>query len=122
MTSSFIEGCGKEESVRAQADASALPVGIEVGLLTGGCDKPYAFGLAMELISKGVCLDFIGSDELDSPELHRSSNLRFLNLRGSQRQDATLTAKIWRILVYYTRLIRYAYVAEPRSFHILWNH
>jgi D-inositol-3-phosphate glycosyltransferase len=121
MATSSIEGCTKEGTVRVHTNASALPVGIEVGLLTGGCDKPYAFGLAMELISKGVCLDFIGSDELDSPELHRSPNLRFLNLRGSQRQDATLATKIWRILIYYASLLRYAYVAGPKIFHILWN-
>ncbi len=94
---------------------------IEVGLLTGGCDKPYAFGLAMALISTGVRLDFIGSDELDSPELRRGPNLRFLNLRGNQRQDAALAAKIRRILTYYVKLIRYAYLARPKIFHILWN-
>jgi glycosyltransferase involved in cell wall biosynthesis len=99
---------------------SAPRVEIEVGLLTGGIDKPYAFGLAMALISNGVCLDFIGSDEVDSPEFHTSPNLRFLNLRGDQR-DASLVTKIRRILIYYARLIRYAYVARPKIFHILWN-
>ena len=94
---------------------------VEVGLLTGGCDKPYAFGLATALVSKGVTLDFIGSDELDDPELHASPNLRFLNLRGCQRRDASLARKVWRILVYYVRLIRYAAVANPGIFHILWN-
>jgi D-inositol-3-phosphate glycosyltransferase len=94
---------------------------VEVGLLTGGCDKPYAFGLATALASKGVTLDFIGSDELDDPELHTSPTLRFLNLRGCQRQDASFARKGWRILVYYVRLVRYASVAEPRIFHILWN-
>lgn len=94
---------------------------IKVGLLTGGGDKPYAFGLAMALVSKGVCLDFIGSDDVDSPELHSTPNLRFLNLRGNQRQDASLAKKVWRVLVYYARLIRYASVARPKIFHILWN-
>jgi len=59
------------------------PVQIEVGLLTGGFDRPYAFGLAMALISKGVRLDVIGSDELDSPEMHTTPKLNFLNLQGS---------------------------------------
>ena len=94
---------------------------IEVGLLTGGIDKPYAFGLAMALTSTGVHLDFVGSDEIDSPELHTRSNLRFLNLRGDQSHGASLAAKIWRILLYYARLIKYAAVARPRIFHILWN-
>src|ERR1700674_3736975 len=75
----------------------------------------------MALLSKGVCLDFIGSDELDSPQLRASPGLRFLNLRGDQRQDASLAAKIWRVLIYYVRLIRYASFARPGIFHILWN-
>lgn len=94
---------------------------IEVGLMTGGGDKPYAFGLAMALLSKGVRLDFIGSDQLDSPEFHAAGNLRFLNLRGDQRQDVSPGTKVKRIVLYYARLIRYAAVARPKIFHILWN-
>lgn len=112
--------CTVDKGVGAYVDEPAPPLEIEVGLLTGGIDKPYAFGLAMSLISKGVCLDFIGSDEVDSPELHASPRLRFLNLRGNQ-EDASLSTKIRRILLYYVRLIRYAFVARPKVFHILWN-
>src|SRR3989442_7946614 len=74
----------------------------------------------MSLIAKGVCLDFIGSDEVDSPELHTSPKLRFLNLRGNQG-DASLATKIRRILIYYAKLIRYAWSARPKVLHILWN-
>ena len=94
---------------------------IEVGLLTGGQDKHYAFGLAMALISKGVCLDFIGSDMLDGPELHDTHRINFLNLRGDQRRDANLVRKVARVLIYYGRLLRYASIARPKLFHILWN-
>jgi D-inositol-3-phosphate glycosyltransferase len=97
------------------------PVGIEAVLLTGGGVRHYAFGLAMALISQGVCLDIIGSDETDSPELHATTGLRFLNLRGDQRRNASLTKKISRVLLYYARLLRYAVIAKPRVFHILWN-
>ena len=41
-----------------------------VALLTGGSDKPYALGLASALAARGVSIDFIGSDELDCPEVH----------------------------------------------------
>lgn len=99
-------------------DRARLP---DVGLLTGGIDKPYAFGLAMELLSKNVRVDFIGSDEIDSPEFHGRPDLRFLNLRGDQSPDASLPAKIHRICLYYARLIRYAATARPKVFHILWN-
>jgi glycosyltransferase involved in cell wall biosynthesis len=97
------------------------PAQLDVALLTGGFDRPYAFGLAMALISKSVRLEVIGNDEVDSPEMHTSPNLRFLNLWPAQRRKATLAAKMSRILRHYARLVRYAAVAKPDVFHILWN-
>jgi glycosyltransferase involved in cell wall biosynthesis len=94
---------------------------IAVGLLTGGFDRPYVFGLAMALVSKGVCLDVIGSDEVDRPELHAPPKLNFLNLRGNQRPQVSLWKKVARVLIYYVRLIRYTSIAKPKIFHILWN-
>ena len=94
---------------------------IAVALLTGGGDRPYAFGLATELVSKGAALDVIGSDDLDCPEFHGKSGVNFLNLRGDQRPDASFVRKVYRISTYYVRLIRYAATAKPRIFHILWN-
>ena len=95
--------------------------GIAVALLTGGGDKPYAFGLATSLISKGIALDVIGSDDLDDPEFHGKPDVNFLNLRGSQRTDVSFTRKVFRVSAYYTKLIRYAATARPKVFHILWN-
>ena len=92
-----------------------------VALLTGGGDKPYAFGLATELMSRGTVLDLIGSDELDCPEFHCKTGVIFLNLRGNQQPDASLARKISRILVYYAKLVRYASTAKPKILHILWN-
>jgi len=94
---------------------------IEVALLTGGGDKPYAFGLATQLISKGVTLDLIGSDDLDCPEFRGDSRVKFFNLRGDQRPDASFEKKISRVLVYYFRLLRYALTSKPKIFHLLWN-
>ena len=94
---------------------------IDVALLTGGADTPYAFGLATALISRGVRLDLIAGDELDRPEFHVTPSVRFLNLRGDQRSDVGLAKKISRVLIYYGRLLRYALSARPRIFHILWN-
>jgi glycosyltransferase involved in cell wall biosynthesis len=115
--------CSKTVDEKATAFiemSQALSVEIEVALLTGGIDKPYAFGLAMALASKGVCLDVIGSDDVDSPEMHSTPKLNFLNLWGSKR-EASLATKISRVLIYYARLIRYTTVAEAKIFHILWN-
>jgi D-inositol-3-phosphate glycosyltransferase len=94
---------------------------IAVALLTGGGDRPYAFGLATELISKKAALDLIGSDDLDCAEFHGRPRVNFLNLRGNQSPDASLGSKVSRVAKYYTRLIRYAATARPRIFHILWN-
>jgi glycosyltransferase involved in cell wall biosynthesis len=110
------------KEVEASAPAmSNLPLGIEIGLLTGGRDRPYAFGLTMALVSRGVYLDIIGSDEIDSPELHVTPNLRFLNFRGSQRNNANVMKKLSKLLVYYAKLIRYAARSKPKILHILWN-
>src|SRR5450755_3835864 len=63
-----------------------------VALLTGGGDKPYALGLAAALSSKGISLDFIGSDDLSVPELLNDHRVNFLNLRGDQRSEASPVA------------------------------
>jgi glycosyltransferase involved in cell wall biosynthesis len=95
--------------------------GTTVALLTGGGDKPYAFGLATALTSKGATFDLIGSDELDFPEFRNQPGVHFLNLRGDQRPNASFPRKVLRISTYYVRLIRYAAAAKPKLFHILWN-
>ncbi len=98
-----------------------LPPEIKVTLLTGGGDKPYAFGLATALLAKGIAMDLIGSDELDCPEFHGKLGMTFLNLRGDQRPNASFARKVYRVAVYYARLIQYASRAKPGIFHILWN-
>ena len=46
-------------------------------LLTGGFDKPYAYGISMALASHGIRLEVIGSDEVDNPEMHSALGLIF---------------------------------------------
>ena len=94
---------------------------MDVALLTGGSDKPYVLGLTAELLSKGVSLDVIGSDELACAELRDKPGLNFLNLRGDQRSNASFTAKMLRVIRYYAKLIGYAATAKPKIFHVLWN-
>jgi glycosyltransferase involved in cell wall biosynthesis len=94
---------------------------ITISLLTGGGDRPYALGMAAALTANGVALDFIGSADLDSPELHGTPLVHFLNLRGDQRPNASLPRKIFRVMAYYGRLLRYAATARPGIFHLLWN-
>ena len=92
-----------------------------IALFTGGGDKPYALGIAEALTSVGISVDFIGSDDLNAPELLGNSRIQFRNLRGDQRPGASTIAKALRVLKYYARLIIYAATARPKLFHILWN-
>ncbi len=94
---------------------------LNLALLTAGRDRPYALGLAAALVAAGTQFDFIGSDEVDSPELHTSPQIHFLNLRGEQSVEAGPLKKVFRVLAYYVRLIGYAWSSQPRIFHILWN-
>jgi len=117
-TSTAIEANNPDSAHTVEQGASAE---IEAALLTGGGDRPYAFGLAMGLVSKGVVLDLIGGGEVDGPEMHGTPKLHFFHLRQNSKQDAGYIEKIWRVLSYYGRLIRYAATAKPKVFHILWN-
>jgi len=104
----------KEASPWAQGD-------LEVALLTGGQDRSYALGLAMALSSKGMRMDVIGNDGMDSAEFHTTPNLTFLNLGGIQQPKARFLKKLSQVLQYYVRLVRYVSIAKPRLVHILWN-
>jgi D-inositol-3-phosphate glycosyltransferase len=94
---------------------------VTVALLTGGSDKPYALGLASALAAQGVRIDFVGSNELDCPQVHALRDLRFLNLRGDQSEHVGFARKVGRILAYYGRLLRFAATANTPILHILWN-
>jgi glycosyltransferase involved in cell wall biosynthesis len=92
-----------------------------VALLTGGSDRPYVLGLVEALTSVNIFVEVIGSNELSLPELLSNPRVNFLNFRGDQSSDASFFNKAFRITKYYWRIIRYAAVAKPRIFHILWN-
>jgi glycosyltransferase involved in cell wall biosynthesis len=117
----------KGSEVRGQRTAdkpstlNPQPLPPRIALLTGGGDKPYALGMAAALTSVGILLDFIGSDDLDVPELLTNPRVNFLNLRGDQHPEASPVAKGLRVLKYYVRLIGYSATAKPKVFHLLWN-
>src|SRR5438552_18162667 len=97
------------------------PPTLSVALLTGGGDKPYAVGMAAALTSEGISVDFIGSDDLDVPEVVTNPRVNFLTVRCDQLSAASRMAKVRRVSKYYLRLISYAATAKPKLFHILWN-
>ncbi len=94
---------------------------LDAAILTGGVDRPYAYGLAMALVAKNVHVDVIGNDVVDSVEMHTTPGLKFFNLWPARSVKTTSFAKVSRILSHYRSLICYAADAEPRVFHILWN-
>ena len=114
-TLNSVKESGSHGALRSQLSAPG------VALLTGGGDKPYAIGMAAALTSKGISVDFIGSDDLGVPELLTNPRVNFLNLRGNQRPDASPFSKAKRVLKYYIQLISYAATAQPKLFHLLWN-
>ena len=111
-------GCADRAGILGDGAAARTS---QVAILTGGGDRPYALGLAATLISLGIAFDFIASDELDHPELHRSPLVNLINLRKEMRSDVSAVRKVARVLLYYWRLLFYAASAKPKLFHILWN-
>jgi glycosyltransferase involved in cell wall biosynthesis len=94
---------------------------LSVALLTGGWDKPYALGLTAALVAQGVAVDFLGTPEVDAPELHNNAHIRFVDLQKNARPGGGLGGKALRALIYYWRTIAYAATAKPKVFHILWD-
>src|SRR3954454_8325874 len=81
-------------SLGVDASSPLSPQPLQVALLTGGGDKPYALGMAAALSSEGISIDFIGSDDLSVPELLTNRQVSFLNLRGNQNPDAKPIRKL----------------------------
>lgn len=94
---------------------------IRVSLLTGSMDSPYALGLLSGLISKPIFVDVIGNDEMKDQDVMRSETVAYLNLRGDQHLSSALIIKLFRVLRYYFRLLRYAAATDSKVFHILWT-
>lgn len=120
----MVDGVGFSRTVRPSSGVQQhIPEqnSPNVALLTGGADRPYAFGIATALISHRTAIDIVGNDELDCPDFHGKPGVTFLNLRGDQEPGASLAKKASRVLLYYLRLIRYSATANPQIFHILWN-
>ena len=106
----------------ARSVASPAPGrGMAVALLTGGFDRPYAFGLSMALTGQDIRLEVLGSGDLERSEMHHTPGLKFFNIQPGWRSELNFATKLRKVLALYVRLIRYAIVAQPRVFHILWN-
>lgn len=110
----------KEVGIKRRARPDS-PSAIEIGLLTGCQDRPYAYGLTMALAAKRVEVEVIGGDEQDSAEFHTTPGVQFLNLRGSQKPSGGLAEKLEKLVSYYAKLMAYARRKSPAILHVLWN-
>ena len=107
-----------DREIKSEPSAGAV---FDAVVLTGGFDKPYAYGLVMALAAQNIGVDVVGSDEVDCPEFHASNKIRFLNLQGNRSEEASLGAKMRRVLSYYGKLLRFSGQTRARVFHVLWN-
>ncbi len=103
---------------RERTPASATAV----TLMTGGIDRPYAFGITVALGSRGALVDVIGGTELDCAEIRRLTSVTFRNLHGDLRRVKGFAKKLLFHLAVYARLMGYSLTARPKIFHILWNY
>src|SRR5580658_7935566 len=81
--------------------------GLASALLTGGIDRPYAYGMSLALASKGVKVDVIGNRELECPEICEQPKVTFLALHGDLRQKVSAARRLVQHLAVYWKLIRY---------------
>lgn len=121
VTTRVLSEEGGHQPARVSSELSKPASRIEAVLLTGCQDRPYAFGLAMALVARGIKLNMVGSDEIDSPELHTTPNLHFVSLRGRLKQYDSFLKKLAEFALYYLRLGRYVATTKPKVLHILWN-
>jgi glycosyltransferase involved in cell wall biosynthesis len=111
-----------ETSMKIQAsELDTQSLDVQVALLTGGFDRPYAFGLIMALAAEGVVMDVVGADELDEQAIRDVPSLTFINIYGDQRRKTGKGKRIVRLLAVYAKVLWYAAQAQPKLFHILWN-
>ena len=89
-------------------------------IAAGGGDLYYELGLCLGVTSNGVHVDYIGSDSVRNANVWEKENVTFINLRGSQDPAAHMATKIFRILIFYFRLIKYAWKTDSKLFHIQW--
>lgn len=109
------------EPVPRGAKPGASGAALRVALMTGGIDRPYAYGMCTALAAKGVVIELLGFDELDIPEIRELPGLKWINLYGGQRTKVGRGKKALRLFAVYARLMRYAATTRAKIFHILWN-
>ena len=93
---------------------------MKISVFSGANDPSYALPMVKSLLDKELLVDFIGNDQMQVAEVFRHPNVNYLNFRGCQDESVIISKKIARILLYYIRLIKYAFLTKTKIFHVLW--
>ena len=88
---------------------------MEIALLTGCQDRPYAFGLAMAPVSSGICLEVIGGDAEDCPSFTRNLQSKVSQPGRGTARKGQFEREIVTLIAYYARLIRYATFSKSEA-------
>jgi len=91
---------------------------MKITLLNSADFKSYSLSMLQALLSCNVCVDLIGNDDLRNSEIMTNKQVNFLNLRGNQNPDASWADKVFRILKFYFRLLKYASTTDSPLFHM----
>ena len=92
-----------------------------VSILNAGGQSHYLYGLVSGL-NEIEALEIEVVDRITSISLLDSfKHVKVFPLRGSRDHNSPLLEKILRIVKYYFKLIRYAFVTRSKLFHIQWE-
>lgn len=112
----------RERELQASPAVRTNPkVPLQAVILTGGFDKPYAFGLTTALAASGIRLHVVGSDDVDCPEMHTTPGITFFNIQKTSQPGWSVWKKLWSVLSCYAHLLAFVFSCRIRVVHILWN-
>jgi len=94
---------------------------IKISLLTGGKDPTYVLPLLSALISKGIIVDFIGSDSMLSSKVKNNKYVKFFIFHRYAGTNDSIWVKITKIFKMYTRYLKYVPKTNVKLFHIQWE-
>jgi glycosyltransferase involved in cell wall biosynthesis len=93
---------------------------MRIALLSAGKDRPYAIGITQSLVKKNILIDFIGNAEFKNELVFLNRMVKYYDLRGNQDPNVSIIFKVFRIIIYYYRLVVYGLKSRAHIFHILW--
>lgn len=93
---------------------------LKIAILGGQYAPHYTIGLLSGLLPHDIEIDVIGNPELRQYDIFKHPQITYREIRGAANPDDGLLKKIWRVLRFYWRLMKYAVSTEITIFHIQW--